>query len=171
MPTAAPEALSDAARSFIESGPHKLLIGADWVDAADGAASRRSTRRRASRSARWHSRAEDVERAAAAARAALEGPWGQMTAVGRSQLMNRLADVVEEHIDELAELESLNNGKPLKMAKIVDPPAVVAHLRYYAGWPTKIEGETIPVTHRACSSTRSGSRSASAPRSSPGTSR
>ncbi len=147
MPTAAPEALSDAARSFIESGPHKLLIGADWVDAADGRSFETIDPATGEPiCAVAQAGAEDVERAAAAARAALEGPWGQMPAAGRSQLMNRLADVVEEHIDELAELESLDNGKPLKMARIVDLPRVVAHLRYYAGWPTKIEGETIPVT-------------------------
>ena len=147
MPTAALEALSDAARSFIESGPHKLLIGADWVDPADGRSFETidpATGEPICEVAQ--AGAEDVERAAAAARAGLEGPWGQMPAAGRSQLMNRLADLVEEHIDELAELESLDNGKPLKMARVVDLPRVVAHLRYYAGWPTKIEGETIPVT-------------------------
>jgi acyl-CoA reductase-like NAD-dependent aldehyde dehydrogenase len=68
-----------------------------------------------------------------------------MPAAGRGQLMNKLADLVEENIDELAELESLDNGKPFKMAKFVDVTRVIAHLRYYAGWPTKIEGETIPV--------------------------
>ncbi len=147
MPTAALEALSDAARSFIESGPHKLLIGADWVDPADGRSFETIDPATGDPICEVaQAGAEDVERAAAAARAALEGPWGQMPAAGRSQLMNRLADLVEEHIDELAELESLDNGKPLKMARVVDLPRVVAHLRYYAGWPTKIEGETIPVS-------------------------
>ena len=163
MPTAALEALSDAARSFIESGPHKLLIGADWVDPADGRSFETidpATGEPICEVAQ--AGAEDVERAAAAARAALEGPWGQMPAAGRSQLMNPLADLVEEHIDELAELESLDNGKPLKMARVVDLPRVVAHLRYYAGWPTKIEGETIPSPSRTCSPTRSRSRWASA---------
>jgi aldehyde dehydrogenase (NAD+) len=147
MPTAALDALSDAARSFIESGPHKLLIGADWVDAADGRSFETidpATGEPICEVAQ--AGAEDVERAAATARAALEGPWGQMPAAGRSALMNRFADVVDEHIDELSELESLDNGKPLKMARMVDLPRVSAHLRYYAGWPTKIEGETIPVT-------------------------
>jgi acyl-CoA reductase-like NAD-dependent aldehyde dehydrogenase len=146
MPTATLDTLSDAARSFVESGPHKLLIGADWVDAADGRSFETidpATGDPICEVAQGG--AEDVERAAQAARAALDGPWGTMPAAGRGQLMNKLADLVEENIDELAELESLDNGKPFKMAKFVDVTRVIAHLRYYAGWPTKIEGETIPV--------------------------
>jgi acyl-CoA reductase-like NAD-dependent aldehyde dehydrogenase len=60
--------------------------------------------------------------------------------------MLALADALEEHADELAELESLDNGKPVKLARRVDVALAVEHLRYFAGWPTKIEGETIPVT-------------------------
>ena len=59
--------------------------------------------------------------------------------------MHKLADLMEANADELAELESLDNGKPVTFAKMVDVAMSVAHLRYYAGWPTKIEGETIPV--------------------------
>jgi acyl-CoA reductase-like NAD-dependent aldehyde dehydrogenase len=147
MPDAATATLSDAARSFVESGPHKLLIGADWVDAADGrtfATIDPSTGEVICEVAQ--AGAEDVERAAEAARAAFEGPWAKMPAAGRSQLINKLADLIEANAAELAEIESLDNGKPVKMAGIVDLPQTVAHLRYYAGWPTKIEGETIPVS-------------------------
>ena len=85
--------------------------------------------------------------------------------------MYALAELIKANGDELAELESLDNGKPLAGAK-GDVAASVDHLRYYAGWPTKIEGETIPVSApRRALSTRCASRSASAPRSSPGTSR
>ena len=59
--------------------------------------------------------------------------------------MLALADAIEDHADELAELESLDNGKPVKLAKRVDVPLAVEHLRYFAGWPTKIAGETLPV--------------------------
>jgi acyl-CoA reductase-like NAD-dependent aldehyde dehydrogenase len=141
------DALSDAARSFVEAGAQKLLIGGEWADAADG---RRfetidpSTGEAICEVA--HAGAEDVERAAKAARVALEGKWGTMPAAGRSLLINRLADLVEEHGEELAQLEALDNGKPVKIAGAVDIPQAVAHLRYYAGWPTKIEGETIPVS-------------------------
>jgi acyl-CoA reductase-like NAD-dependent aldehyde dehydrogenase len=60
--------------------------------------------------------------------------------------MLALAEALEDHADELAELESLDNGKPVKLAKRVDVALAAEHLRYFAGWPTKIEGETIPVT-------------------------
>jgi acyl-CoA reductase-like NAD-dependent aldehyde dehydrogenase len=147
MSTTAGAALSDAARKFVEAGPHKLLIGADWVDAADGRTFETvdpSTGEAICEVAQ--AGAEDVERAAQAARAALEGKWGKMPAAQRSLLINRLADLVEQNSEELAQLEALDNGKPVKIAGIVDLPQAVAHLRYYAGWPTKIEGETIPVS-------------------------
>ncbi|MDX6632308.1 MAG: hypothetical protein QOG26_313, partial [Solirubrobacterales bacterium] len=92
--------------------------------------------------------AADVERATQAARAALTGKWGTAPPSQRTALMNRLADLIEANGDELAELEALDNGKPLAYAKNIDVRAAVAHLRYYAGWPTKIEGETIPVAGR-----------------------
>ncbi|HEY7629885.1 MAG TPA: aldehyde dehydrogenase family protein, partial [Thermoleophilaceae bacterium] len=147
MTTTVPESLSDAARKFVEAGPHKLLIGGEWVEAADGRTFDTvdpSTGEVICQIAQAGS--EDVERAAQAARAALEGPWGQLPAAGRSQLMNKLADLIEQNAEELAQLESLDNGKPVTIAGAVDIPQTVAHLRYYAGWPTKIEGETIPVS-------------------------
>jgi acyl-CoA reductase-like NAD-dependent aldehyde dehydrogenase len=147
MSTVATESLSDAAREFVEAGPHKLLIGADWVEAADGRTFETidpSTGEVICEVAQ--AGAEDVERAAQAARAALEGEWGKMPAAGRSLLINRLADLIEQNKEDLAQLESLDNGKPVTIAGFVDIPQAVAHLRYYAGWPTKIEGETIPVS-------------------------
>ena len=147
MSTVASEALSEAARKFVESGPHKLLIGADWVEAADGRTFETidpSTGETICEVAQ--AGAEDVERAAQAARGALEGKWGKMPAAQRSVLINRLADLIEQNSEELAQLESLDNGKPVTIAGMVDIPQAVAHLRYYAGWPTKIEGETIPVS-------------------------
>jgi acyl-CoA reductase-like NAD-dependent aldehyde dehydrogenase len=147
MATADVDALSDAARAFIAAGPHRLLIGGQWEEAADGrgfATIDPSTGKEICQVA--HAGAEDVERAVRAARAALEGPWAKMPAAERGHLIYRLADLVERNASELAELESLDNGKPVKLAGIVDLPQTIAHLRYYAGWPTKIEGETIPVS-------------------------
>jgi acyl-CoA reductase-like NAD-dependent aldehyde dehydrogenase len=89
--------------------------------------------------------AEDVDRAVAAARRALEGPWSRISPAERSKLMNRLGDLVEENAQELAELEALDNGKPVRSAR-GDVAGTSAHLRYFAGWPTKIEGDTIPVS-------------------------
>jgi acyl-CoA reductase-like NAD-dependent aldehyde dehydrogenase len=147
MPTTATDALSDAARSFVSSGPHRLLIGSDWREAADGRTFNTvdpSTGEPICEVA--HAGSEDVDRAAAAARAALEGPWSKLPAAKRGDLMSKLADLVEANAAELAELEALDNGKPVTIAGAVDVPLTVAHLRYYAGWPTKIEGETIPVS-------------------------
>ena len=82
----------------------------------------------------------------AAAREALtDGPWAALSAAGRARALNRFADVVQDHADELAELEALDGGKPLKLAKIVDVASTVAHLRHFAGWPERIFGEVIPV--------------------------
>ncbi|HEX8067102.1 MAG TPA: aldehyde dehydrogenase family protein [Thermoleophilaceae bacterium] len=146
MTTASTEALSESARAFVDSGPHGLLIGGEWAEAADGRTFETvdpSTGEVICSVA--HAGAEDVDRAVQAATAALGGKWSRLPAAGRERLMHRLADLIEENADELAELEALDNGKPVKMAARVDVPSAVAHLRYYAGWPTKIEGETIPV--------------------------
>ena len=90
--------------------------------------------------------AADVDRAVAAARRAFDdkaGAWRKMSASERGRLVWRLADLIEQHIDELAELETLDNGKPIFESRNVDMPMVIDVLRYYAGWTTKIHGETV----------------------------
>jgi acyl-CoA reductase-like NAD-dependent aldehyde dehydrogenase len=90
--------------------------------------------------------AADVDRAVDAARRAFDtkgGPWRKMSASERGRLIWRLADLIEQHIDELAELETLDNGKPIFESRNVDMPMVIDVLRYYAGWATKIHGETV----------------------------
>ncbi len=90
--------------------------------------------------------ADDVNLAADAARDALEnGPWATMDARDRGHLMYKLADLIEEEQDELAALETLDNGKPISDAQAADLPLVVDCLRYYAGFADKIHGQTIPV--------------------------
>jgi aldehyde dehydrogenase (NAD+) len=89
---------------------------------------------------------EDIDRAVKAARDAFDkGPWSKMDARERGRLMFRLADLIEEEIDELAALESLDNGKPFNEARNGDLPLVLDCLRYYAGYADKIQGNTIPV--------------------------
>ena len=83
-----------------------------------------------------------------------------MSASERGRLIWKLADLVEKHIDELAELETLDNGKPIFESRYVDMPMVIDVLRYYAGWATKIHGETVN-TFEPPSPTRCASRSAS----------
>ncbi|MDG3004686.1 aldehyde dehydrogenase family protein [Paludisphaera mucosa] len=90
--------------------------------------------------------AADIDLAVKAARKAFDvGPWSKMDARDRGRLMYKLADLIEANIDDLAALESLDNGKPLKEARHGDLPLVVDCLRYYAGWADKLTGDTIPI--------------------------
>ena len=88
----------------------------------------------------------DVDSAAKAARKAFEsGPWAKMDARDRGRLIHKLADLIEEEFDELAALETLDNGKPIRDARAADLPLVIDCLRYYAGYADKLHGQTIPV--------------------------
>jgi aldehyde dehydrogenase (NAD+) len=88
----------------------------------------------------------DIDRAVKAARKAFEeGPWPKMNASERGRLLNRLADLIEQHQEELAVLESLDNGKPYRDAFNVDLPLTIKCYRYYSGWADKGHGKTIPV--------------------------
>ena len=144
--SALPDALSDPARSFAQ-GPHRLLIGGERPEAADGRTfdTFDPSTGRAIASVP-HAGAEDVDAAVRAAREAFEdGRWTGIAAAKRTRAMLALADALEANAEELAELESLDNGKPVGLAKAVDVRLTVEHLRYFAGWPTKIAGETLPV--------------------------
>uniref|UniRef100_H3H3Z3 Aldehyde dehydrogenase domain-containing protein n=1 Tax=Phytophthora ramorum TaxID=164328 RepID=H3H3Z3_PHYRM len=88
----------------------------------------------------------DVDAAVDAARAAFNGPWRTMDASERGRLMHRLADLIEEHGDELAHLESIDAGKPSFLTRVLDVQACLNVLRYYAGWADKIHGSTIPIS-------------------------
>jgi acyl-CoA reductase-like NAD-dependent aldehyde dehydrogenase len=144
---ALPAALGAPAREFV-SKPHRLLIGAERLEAADG----RTFATLDPASGREIARlplagAEDVAQAVAAARAAFaDGPWGSMPASAREQLMHALADAIDTRAREIAQIESLDNGKPVGLAQVVDVAGAVRHLRYFAGWPTKIEGAVLPVS-------------------------
>src|SRR5256885_4736523 len=87
----------------------------------------------------------DVDRAVAAARKAFEGKWSKMSARDRGRLLYKLAQLLEQRAKELAELETADNGKPIRESLYVDLPQVAENFEYFAGWATKIEGETIPV--------------------------
>ena len=89
---------------------------------------------------------EDVDKAVKAARNAFDyGPWKKMSASERSRLIYKLADLMEEHKEALAQLDTLDNGKPIGETTNADVPLAIDHFRYYAGWTTKIVGQTIPV--------------------------
>jgi phenylacetaldehyde dehydrogenase len=90
---------------------------------------------------------EDIDLAVKAARAAFDrGPWRRMTPSQRGKLMWKLADLIDAHLQEFAELEALDNGKPMTVARAADVPLAAELFRYMAGWATKIEGSTIPLS-------------------------
>ncbi len=128
------------------SGPTKLFIHNEWCDASDGATFETLNPANGAPIARVaQATAADVDKAVKAARKALEhGPWGRMDAADRGRLMFRLAELVDQHAAELAQLEALNSGKTITDAH-GDVQGVVNTLRYYAGWADKIEGKTVPV--------------------------
>ena len=125
----------------------RLLIDGKWVDARSGKTFptyNPATEEKLADVA--EADAADVELAVKAARKAFEsGPWRKMDARDRGKLLNKLADLVEKNLDELAALETLDNGKPIRDSRAADLPLVVDCLRYYAGWADKIHGDTIPV--------------------------
>ena len=148
MTTAAvlPEALSEPARAFA-AGPHRFVVGGERLEAVDG----RTFQTLDPATGRPiadvpHAGAEDVDRAVRAAREAFEdGRWTGLVAARRGEALLALADAIDSHADELAELESLDNGKPVKLARRVDVRLAAEHLRYFAGWPQRIAGEVLPV--------------------------
>ena len=132
--------------------PGKLLINGEWVEAGKtfdtiNPATGEVLTQVAEASA------ADVDRAVAAARAAFEktgkGAWRSISASERGRLLWKLADLVEKNLEELAELETLDNGKPIFESRYVDMPMVINVLRYYAGWATKIHGETVNTLDNA----------------------
>jgi aldehyde dehydrogenase (NAD+) len=126
----------------------KMLIDGEWVDAVSG---RRFATINPATGTVIDEVAEgdkaDVDRAVQAARRAFDsGPWSKMNARERGRLLYKFADLIEEHIDELAALETVDNGKPIRDSRNIDLPLAIETYRYYAGWADKIEGCTIPVS-------------------------
>jgi phenylacetaldehyde dehydrogenase len=125
----------------------KILINGKWVEAASGKTF--PTYNPATGEVLANAAAgdrEDIDRAVKAARAAFtSGPWSRISPSERGRLIWKLSDLLEKYAEEFAQLESLDNGKPLKIARVADLPLAIDHFRYYAGWATKIEGNTIPM--------------------------
>jgi acyl-CoA reductase-like NAD-dependent aldehyde dehydrogenase len=125
----------------------KMLIGADWLESSSGESLDifdPSTGEVVAQSAAGD--AHDVDRAVTAARAALHGSWSKVTPIQRGRMLARLGDLVEQNADQLARLESLDVGMPVAEARFIDVGLSIDVLHYYAGWPTKITGDTIPVS-------------------------
>lgn len=130
------------------STPRKMFIDGKWVEAASGKTFptyNPATGEVLAQIAEGDR--EDIDRAVKAARRAFEsGPWHEMTASQRGRLIWKLGDLIEEHLEEFAQLESLDNGKPLSVARVADVPLAADLFHYMAGWATKIEGNTIPMS-------------------------
>jgi phenylacetaldehyde dehydrogenase len=128
--------------------PRKMLIDGKWVNAASGKTFptyNPATGEVLAKVAEGDK--QDIDAAVKAARKAFDsGPWSRMTASERGRLIWKLADLLEEHTEEFATIETLDNGKPLTVARAADVPLAVDMFRYMAGWATKLEGTTIPIS-------------------------
>lgn len=142
-----PENLSEKTRDFISS-PRKMLINGQWTNAASGKTFDTldpSTGEVIVSVAEGDK--EDINRAVKVARATFEdSPWSRMIPSERERVMHRLADLMQENADVLAELESLDNGKNVAIARAVDIQLAIDYIRYMAGWPTKIGGDILPLS-------------------------
>jgi phenylacetaldehyde dehydrogenase len=144
---AAQPAPSPNVAKFLKRAP-RLLIGGEWVESkSQGRIPVIDPATGKEIASVVDANAGDVDRAVAAARAAFEkGPWADMLPADRERLLWKLSDLIEKNADELAELESLNNGKTRFMASIIDIPGTWNYFRYMAGWATKIEGSTFQTS-------------------------
>ncbi len=148
MATATQAVPLDANVSRYVAKPRQMLINGKWVNAASGKTFPTYNPATGDVLANVaEGDAEDINRAVAAARAAFDtGPWSKITPSERGKLIWKLADLIEKHAEEFAQLESLDNGKPLTIARVADIPGTVDMFRYMAGWATKIEGNTISLS-------------------------
>src|SRR3954471_5936535 len=136
-------------QEVVGSLSRKMLINGEWVDAASGKtfdSINPATEEVLASVA--HGEAEDADRAVRAARAAFEdgSAWRKMPHGQRGKIIHKLGDLVLEHLEEFAMLESLDNGKPFSVARAADIPLAADLFHYMAGWPTKIEGNTVPIS-------------------------
>jgi phenylacetaldehyde dehydrogenase len=142
-----PIQIDSNASDFI-SKPRKMLIDGKWVNAASGKTFptyNPATGEVLAQIAEGDQ--QDIDAAVKAARKAFDsGPWPRMTASERGKLVWKLADLLEEHLEEFATLETLDNGKPLTVARAADVPLAAEMFRYMAGWANKLEGTTIPLS-------------------------
>ncbi|HEY0154809.1 MAG TPA: betaine-aldehyde dehydrogenase [Longimicrobium sp.] len=127
--------------------PGQLYIGGEWQAAESGDTFDTMNPSTAEPLTQVASAAEaDVDRAVRAAREAFEnGPWPGMDARARGRVLYAIADGLEARADELARMEAMDNGKPVREARMIDVKESIDCFRYYAGWADKIEGDVIPV--------------------------
>lgn len=146
-PAGALEKLTPSVRQFL-SGPKQLLIDGEWMDAASGKTFSVFDPATGDTIAQVaEGEAEDINHAVAAARHSFDkGKWRNMSPSQKGQILWHIGDMILDHLDEFAQLESLDNGKPVGVARVADVPLAADLFHYMAGWATKIEGNTIPIT-------------------------
>lgn len=139
--------VSQATRDFLAQ-PKKILIGGEWVNASTGRTFHTFDPATGDVLASVaEGEAPDIDAAVRSARKAFEkGPWRNLTASERGRIIWKLGDLILENLEQLAELESLDNGKPLAVARAADVPLAADLFHYMAGWTTKLEGNTIPIS-------------------------
>ncbi|MFQ6672688.1 MAG: aldehyde dehydrogenase family protein, partial [Candidatus Tectimicrobiota bacterium] len=142
-----PVEVSSTVQAFLAS-PRPFLINGRWVEAASGKTFpvyNPATGEEIAQVAEGDK--EDIDRAVDAARNTYEdGPWRRMTPSERGRIIWKIGDLILDHLEELAELDSLDNGKPFGVARVADVPLAADLFHYMAGWATKIEGHTIPIS-------------------------
>ncbi len=142
------QASHPAALEFLARGDHPMLLGDQWVAALSGEWMETLNPATGTVLGRFPSgAAADVDRAVQAARAAFEsGPWSRMTPAERGKILWRVGDLIEQHIDELSELETLDQGKPIWVGRYAEIPGAAGQFHYFAGQAPRIEGQTISTS-------------------------
>ena len=146
MTTTLQKKLTTPVRQFL-SAPRKQLIDGNWVDSASGKTFPvfdPATGDIVAQVAEGDK--EDIEQAVRAARKAFDGPWSRLTPSERGRIIWQIGELILKNADELAELESVDNGKPRAVARVADVPLAADLFQYMAGWATKVEGSTIPIS-------------------------
>lgn len=143
-------AIAKRLKTLLAAAPRRHLIDGQWVESSSGETFETidpATGTVLARVARGNG--ADIDQAVKAARRAFLNPaWRKMSANDRTKLLMRLADLIERDADELAVLECLDNGKPAHLTRLVEVEGSIKTFRYFAGWPTKFGGETLPVSPR-----------------------
>ena len=147
-PTATLEGIKPTIRQFVATH-RRMLIDGQWVDAKSGDSFHIYNPATGEVMANVASGDyADIDLAVKAARRAFEqGPWSRMTHAERAKLVWKLADLIEQNLEEFAQIESLDNGKPLAVARVADIPLAIDNFRYMSGWATKIEGQTVSLSN------------------------
>lgn len=148
MTTTAAPALPPQIHKFLSGGPKKMYLGGKWVESASGKTFKTMNPATGEPLAEVCEATEaDVEQAVLFARKAFEsGLWSKVNPAEKAKILWKIADLIEKNIDELAALETLNNGMPIREGRYAELPLAIESFRYWAGWTTKISGETLPTT-------------------------